>query len=88
MGWPAANLAAFTQTGTVGVTGHYTQLIWGATTKVGCGYVSYVDPTSPQTPYRQVSNFAIRLKHKLAKQTKSGASSTDVSLNPGRGIRW
>jgi hypothetical protein len=61
VGWPAANLAKFDQTGAKGVTGHYTQLIWGATTKVGCGYVSYVDPAAPDYPYRQtlICNYGI-----------------------------
>jgi hypothetical protein len=36
-----------------------TLLFRGATTKVGCGYVSYVDPKTPSTPYRQVSSFVV-----------------------------
>jgi len=34
-------------------TGHYTQLVWGATNKIGCGMVSYYDTAyQPQWVYK------------------------------------
>ena len=39
-----------------GTVGHYTQLVWGETTRIGCGFVMYLDvnPKKADTPYRQV----------------------------------
>ena len=71
VGWPAKNLGSFTQDGAQGVTGHYTQLIWGATTKVGCGYVAWVDSNKPNTPYRQVgehSKYTLGISFKILKK--------------------
>lgn len=59
--WPSANLGAYSEAGATGVVGHYTQLIWGATTKVGCGFVAYIDASQPRYQYRQklVCNYGI-----------------------------
>ena len=52
--WPSGNVGSFSQDGATGVVGHYTQLVWGATAKVGCGYIAYIDTNKPQYQYRQV----------------------------------
>merc|ERR1711950_127592 len=38
--WPAANVGSFSS---VGVIGHYTQVVWAETKKVGCGVIYYRD---------------------------------------------
>jgi hypothetical protein len=52
--WPSANIGSYTSAGATGVVGHYTQLIWSESKKVGCGYVMYSDPEKPNSPYKQV----------------------------------
>ncbi len=64
--WPAANIGSYSSNGATGVVGHYTQLIWGSTKKVGCGFVQYMDPAKPTMTYRQVSNFQVL---KISNQT-------------------
>lgn len=34
--------------------GHYTALVWGETSKIGCGYIHYLSKTVPTVPYEQV----------------------------------
>jgi len=63
--WPAANVGSFSSNGATGVVGHYTQLIWGSTKKVGCGFVQYMDPEKPTIPYRQVKLFLLNSFHNL-----------------------
>ena len=38
------------------VIGHYTQLVWGSSTKIGCGFMAYVDTSdwAKDFKYRQV----------------------------------
>jgi hypothetical protein len=53
--FPKANVGSFSDTaGVTGLVGHYTQLVWAKTKKVGCGFVMFVDKTNPTTPYKQV----------------------------------
>ena len=60
VGWPAAKLLRFDRTGIEKDIRHYTQLIWGATTRIGCGYISYIDLKNPNAKYMQtlVCNYA------------------------------
>ena len=53
--FPSGNVGSFSSNGATGVVGHYTQLVWGATTKVGCGFVMNMDPKKPDMTYRQVT---------------------------------
>ena len=57
--WPAANVGAFSSNGATGVIGHYTQVIWAETKKVGCGVMYYKDASdwAAKYPYRKVHNF-------------------------------
>ena len=54
--WPAANVGAFSTTGATGVIGHYTQLVWAETKRIGCGVIYYNDtsPSAKKYPYRKV----------------------------------
>jgi hypothetical protein len=52
--WPSEIVGSFSNDGATGTVGHYTQLVWGETNKVGCGFVMYMDPAKPNVPYRQV----------------------------------
>ena len=54
--WPAANVGAFSPAGATGVIGHYTQLVWAETKRVGCGVIYYNDtsPSAKKYPYRKV----------------------------------
>lgn len=47
--WPASDTSAFVVT--AATTGHYTQVVWGKTSKVGCGFVAW--KSTDQYPYRQ-----------------------------------
>ena len=51
--FPSANVNPWSTTGATGVTGHYTQVIWGNTKKVGCGFITRRDD-SKQYPNIQV----------------------------------
>jgi hypothetical protein len=42
--------------GKTGKVIHYAQMAWGASTRIGCGYISFKDNTEPETPFRRVSN--------------------------------
>jgi len=35
------------------VTGHYTQLVWGNTSAIGCGCINYKSPQGGSTPYKR-----------------------------------
>ncbi|XP_065169852.1 venom allergen 5.01-like [Atheta coriaria] len=37
-----------------GVTGHYTQLIWGKSELVGCDFISFYNTTQPSYPYAKL----------------------------------
>jgi len=39
----ATNVESFSSVGTTGVVGHFTQVIWAETYKVGCGFIIYKD---------------------------------------------
>ena len=54
--WPAGNVGAFSNNGATGVIGHYTQVIWAETKKVGCGVIYYRDQSdfAANYPYRKV----------------------------------
>jgi len=41
--------------GKTGKVIHYTQMAWGGSTRIGCGYISFKDNTEPETPFRRVS---------------------------------
>ena len=53
--FPSGNVGSFSSTGATGTVGHYTQLVWGQTKKIGCGFVMYLDVNQPTYPYRQVN---------------------------------
>ena len=55
LAWPSANLGSYSS---VDATGNYTQLVWGATTRVGCGFMYHYDSRSEYAtkPYREVMN--------------------------------
>jgi len=57
--WPAANVASFSMKGVPKgkVVGHFTQVIWGATKEIGCGFVSFNNPEHPMSysgPYIRI----------------------------------
>ena len=54
--WPAANVGSFSSVGATGVIGHYTQVIWAESKKVGCGVIYYRDQSdwAANYPYRKV----------------------------------
>jgi len=59
--FPADNVSAFSKNGVPKgkMIGHYTQVVWGATKEVGCGYVSFDNPGHPKSrngkfPYRKL----------------------------------
>ena len=56
--WPAANVGSFSSVGATGVIGHYTQVVWAETKKVGCGVIYYRDQAdwAASYPYRKVIN--------------------------------
>lgn len=61
--WPADNVGAFDTASPVaatGVVGHYTQVVWAKTTKVGCGWVGHIDSTKPTMKYKQVRRTSSR----------------------------
>ena len=41
------NVANNTNTGNIGPVKHYTQMVFGPTTKIGCGYISFMDKKQP-----------------------------------------
>jgi len=53
--WPAANVGSFSSVGATGVIGHYTQVVWAETKKVGCGVIYYRDQAdwAASYPYRK-----------------------------------
>ena len=53
--FPSDNVKAFSMNGATGVIGHYTQVVWAETKKVGCGVMYYKDsrPKSSSYPYRK-----------------------------------
>ena len=57
--WPAANVGSWSEVGATGDIGHYTQIVWAETKKVGCGVVYYKDPNKiirgRKYPYRKVT---------------------------------
>ena len=57
--FPAANVAAFSSNGATGVIGHYTQVVWAESQKIGCGVIYYKDtnPNFAQYPYRKVQTY-------------------------------
>ena len=54
--FPAANVGAFSSAGATGVIGHYTQVVWAESQKVGCGVIYYKDTSAfaAQHPFRKV----------------------------------
>ena len=58
--WPAANVGSFSKyAGNGKAIGHYTQVVWAETKKVGCGVIYYKDPNKIhqgwKLPYRKVT---------------------------------
>jgi len=51
--WPASYTSSFRST--AATTGHYTQVVWGKTSKVGCGFIAWKSglQSDAQYPYRQ-----------------------------------
>merc|ERR1712133_292664 len=37
-----------------GVVGHFTQVVWGESYQIGCGFTFYYDETKPQNPYAKL----------------------------------
>jgi len=57
--WPATNVGSFSKKGVPKgkYIGHYTQVVWGATKEVGCGYVVFNNPQHPEFknyPYKKL----------------------------------
>jgi len=57
--WPAANVGGYSKKGVPKgkMIGHYTQIVWGATKEVGCGYVAFNNPKHakhPELPYKKL----------------------------------
>ena len=55
--WPVENTPSFTNQGTSGSVGHFTQVVWAETQFIGCGVVYYKDLAQPKYPYRKVILF-------------------------------
>jgi len=53
---------AFDESGKTGKIIHYAAMAWGATTRVGCGYISFMDLAKPATPFRRVLFILMRLR--------------------------
>ena len=53
-------MGSFASTSPV-VTGHYTQVVWGDTKKVGCGFMYHYDVRDAfkQYPYREVKRITV-----------------------------
>jgi hypothetical protein len=49
-----SDVAPFSNDGASGVVGHYTQLVWGESKEVGCGFVSFYK-SAERFAYQQVS---------------------------------
>jgi hypothetical protein len=49
----SSDVAPFSDAGKSGVVGHYTQLVWGESKEVGCGFVSFYN-SAEKYPYQQV----------------------------------
>jgi hypothetical protein len=54
--WPGANVGRFSNSGATGMVGHYTQLAWGSSKEVGCGYVLHQNGNSFEKVCRYPSN--------------------------------
>jgi hypothetical protein len=50
----SSDVAPFSDAGKTGVVGHYTQLVWGESKEIGCGFVSFYK-SAEKYAYQQVS---------------------------------
>ncbi|XP_040565553.2 venom allergen 5 [Lepeophtheirus salmonis] len=59
--FPSKNVEKYSSEGATGQVGHYTALVWAATTRVGCGFIMYYDDTMPLYPYKKmlVCNYGV-----------------------------
>jgi len=55
--FPSQNVKSYSENGKTGKIIHYGAMAWGATTRVGCGYISFMDKSTPETPFRRVYKF-------------------------------
>jgi len=53
-----------------GSTGHYTQVVWASTKKVGCGFVQWATTSGALSKVNSNSPMATFYNHKNEKQTK------------------
>ena len=51
--FPKANVGSYSSNGGTDVVGHYTQLVWGSTKKIGCGWIEFEDINAPSYKYRK-----------------------------------
>ena len=82
--FPAANVDNFSQNGATGLIGHYTQMVWGETKRIGCGVMYYRDarPFAARFPFRKTfvcnyyppGNFLGRRVYKQARRESQIAS--------------
>jgi hypothetical protein len=52
--WPMENVGNFTMDGKTGKVIHYTQMVWGGSFRIGCGYINANNDRDPANPYRRV----------------------------------
>ena len=57
--WPSKNIPKFNLGGKTGKVIHYTQMAWADTTRIGCGYISFMDKKNATKPYRRVKSCLI-----------------------------